>query len=243
MHIIKLDATDSTNLYLKNLMLSEPLEDLSVVITKEQTEGRGQMGTSWQSTKGKNLTFSILKKFDGFLIQNQFHLNMAVSLAIYTMLHAYNTSDLKIKWPNDILSGTGKICGILIENIAKGRQIRASVIGIGLNVNQTDFPNHFNATSLKLLLGKSFNLDELLQSLLEKLIHYFKLLESGKITEVKESYLEVLFMYGEVANFQKPDGQKFAGTINGISENGRLQVLLESNVLKEFGLKEIKLLY
>jgi len=243
MHIIKLDATGSTNQYLKNLMLSEALDDLSVVVAKEQTNGRGQMGTSWQSSSGKNLTFSTLKKFDGFFIQNQFHLNIAASLAVFSVLKTLDTPNLKIKWPNDILSGNSKICGILIENVLKGQRIKASIIGIGLNVNQTVFPNLFNATSLKLLLDKNFNLEELLHAIIESLTRYLKILESGKSLELRESYLEALFMNGKPAKFQKPDAKSFIGTIKGISETGRLQILMESGVVNEFEMKQIKLIY
>lgn len=242
MHIIKLDATESTNLYLKNLTLSSTPDDLTVVIAKEQTNGKGQMGAIWQSSSGKNLTFSVLKEIDGLSIVDQFQLNMAVSLAIFDTLKTFHVPHLKIKWPNDILSGTSKVCGILIENMLKGSQIRTSIIGIGLNVNQTDFPNPFNATSLKLLLGQTFDLEEVLQVLLENLFRYLQLLESGRIERLSEDYLEVLFRKGEVSSFQKPNGKLFNGIINGISEGGRLQVRIEG-VVKEFNLKDIKLLY
>lgn len=242
MYIIKLDATESTNLYLKNLLLSGIPEDLTVVIAKEQTQGKGQMGTTWQSSSGKNLTFSILKEIESFLIADQFQLNIAVSLAIFDTLKTFQVPHLKIKWPNDILSGTSKICGILIENMLKGNQIRASIIGIGLNVNQTYFPNPFNATSLKLLLGRTFDLDEVLQVLLENLAKYLQFLETNKIGELSKDYLEVLFKREEVSSFQEPNGKSFTGTIKGISETGRLRVMKEG-VIKEFDLKEIKLLY
>ncbi|MGI9552611.1 MAG: biotin--[acetyl-CoA-carboxylase] ligase [Aurantibacter sp.] len=243
MHIIKLDATDSTNLYLKNLLLSNPLNDLTVVVTGEQTQGRGQMGTKWDTQPGKNLTFSVLKKIDDFSINDQFQLNMAVSLAIFDTLKTLQVAHLKIKWPNDILSGTSKLGGILIENILKGNQIKASIIGIGLNVNQIDFPKLFNATSLKLLLGRTFNLDEVLHDLLESLTDYLERLDSAGISNLASAYEERLFGMGEMATFQRPDGELFMGTIKGISENGLLQVFLKDNVLKEFDLKEIKLLY
>ncbi|MBM1108016.1 biotin--[acetyl-CoA-carboxylase] ligase [Aurantibacter crassamenti] len=243
MHIIKLDATESTNLYLKNRLLSTPVDDFTVIVANEQLKARGQMGAVWQSSPGKNLTFSVLKRFEGFSVQNQFYINIAVSLAVYAMLKALKTPNLKIKWPNDILSGSGKICGILIENILQGQQIKASVIGIGLNVNQTTFHNLFNATSLKLLLDKNFNLEDLLNELLEKLVHYFDLLILGKFKELEEAYLDVLFMKGKITQFQDKNEKSFYGTISGISSTGKLEVLLKDGPLKEFNLKEIKLIY
>ena len=139
MSIIKLSATDSTNSYLKELSLEQTLDDFTVVSTELQLKGRGQMGSKWVSDKGKNLTISILKKLENFDVQNQFNLNCIVSLAIYDVLLEIKAPNLYVKWPNDILSVDKKICGILIENILKGRFIQAAIIGIGLNVNQTNF--------------------------------------------------------------------------------------------------------
>lgn len=243
MYTIKLDATDSTNRYLKNLMLSNSLEDLTVAVADKQTLGRGQSGTQWLSQPGKNLTFSILKKFDNFIIDHQFHLNMVVSLAILDSLKAFRIPNLKIKWPNDILSDRSKISGILIENMVKGHQIKASIIGIGLNVNQTDFNGLFNATSLKLLLGRSHDLDGVLNELLENLSNYLKRLESGRFIQLTRRYEEALFMLEEEGTFQGSDGKMFKGTIKGVTKTGRLQVAIGQGPLKEFDLKEIKPVY
>ena len=165
MQIIKLSATDSTNAYLKSLAQSEILDDHTIVVADEQRKGRGQMGADWQSEAGKNLTFSLLKHFDHLLIENRFRLNICVSLAIAGALSEQHVPNLSIKWPNDILSGNAKICGILIENILMGDKIRTSIIGIGLNVNQMTFDNLENVSSLKLLLGRTLNLDELLHKI------------------------------------------------------------------------------
>ena len=111
---IKLDATDSTNSFLKNLILSGPKEDYTVVMAKSQTNGRGQMGTNWESKAGKNLTFSVLKNFNYFKIGEQFTLNIIISIAVYNSLEALKIPNIKIKWPNDIMSVSKKLGGILI---------------------------------------------------------------------------------------------------------------------------------
>ena len=173
MNIIKLNAIDSTNSYLKELAQKSTLENFTVVLAKQQTLGRGQLGTTWVSDQGKNLTFSLLVNFNNFNIQDQFYLSMAVSLGLISALRAYIGMSLKIKWPNDILAEKDKLAGILIENVLKGPIIHHSIIGIGLNVNQLEFPTDIgNVTSLKKLTGINFNNDELLNEILNSIKKY-----------------------------------------------------------------------
>ena len=241
--IIKLDATDSTNFFLKELLRSKTLADGTVVVTKNQTKGRGQIGSAWQSEAGKNLTFSVLKNFDALYVQHQFVLNIVASLAIYDVLNQLNIPNLKVKWPNDIMSGSSKICGILIENILKGQFIQQSIIGIGLNVNQTGFQNLANASSLKEITGKSFDLDELLHKILERMKQQFIGIEGKTVTQLSPSYEKVLFRKDKPSTFQDENGNIFMGFIRKISSSGKLILELEDNVFKEYGLKEVSLLY
>lgn len=243
MLIVKLDATDSTNQYLKELMLSKDLEDFTVITTKKQRKGRGQMGAKWESESGKNLTISVLKKFETLPISNQFLLNICVSLAVMNTLKGLSVPDLSVKWPNDILSGTSKICGILIENVLIGSQIQASILGIGLNVNQQTFNTLSNASSLKLLLGRTLNRDELLLKIVENLKASFLRLNKNSNTKLWEAYESNLFRKDKPSTFKNHDGDLFMGFIRKVSTQGKLVVELEDAVLKEFDLKEIKLLY
>ncbi len=243
MHLVKLDATDSTNQFLKELSLTKKLEDFTVVVTNHQVKGRGQMGSEWQSERGMNLTFSVFKKFDFFSINEQFRLNICVSLSILKLLKNLSVPDLSVKWPNDILSGTSKICGVLIENMLSGRQIKSSVIGIGLNVNQLAFNNLTNVTSLKLLLGKTFNLDDLLQQLISQIESSFSELSGITDDDLWRSYENELFRKNKPSTFKLESGEIFMGFIRKISPNGKLVIELEDVVFKEFGLKEVKLLY
>lgn len=243
MLLVKLDATDSTNQYLKELLLSEKIEDFTVVMAKKQLKGRGQMGAKWESEFGKNLTVSILKKFNAFPISNQFLLNICVSLAVMNTLKALSVPDLSIKWPNDILSGTSKICGILIENMLVGTQIQTSIIGIGLNVNQQTFNTISNASSLKLLLGRKLNLDELLVKIVANLKDTFLRLEENEKGNLWKAYENHLFRKDNPSTFNDVNGKEFMGFIRRISPVGKLVVELEDAVLKEFDLKEIQLKY
>ena len=242
MEIIKLDATESTNQYAKDLLLSNTIISPTVIVAKKQLSGRGQMGTVWDSEEGKNLTFSVVWFFNDFKATQQIAINMAVSLAIINALKTYFLPHLKIKWPNDILSGNEKVCGILIENILQGNQIYASVIGIGLNINQNEFKGLPNASSLKQILGTSFNLDEVLQNVLENLEFQLKNIKEDKVI-LKQKYEDLLFRKDKPTTFENSKGEFFMGFIKGVSDQGKLIVALEDNAFKEFDLKEIKLRY
>jgi len=243
MHIIKLNATSSTNAFLKDLLLTKNVKDFTVVVANKQTTGRGQMGTNWISEEGKNLTFSLLKKEILLDVSRQFELNMKVSLAIFDALSELNIPNLSIKWPNDILSANQKICGILIENILSGSKIQLSVIGIGLNVNQLLFDDLPKVASLKLIKGVSFNLDEVLHAILLKLEVGLKNFNITSYKELSEAYQKRLFRINKPSTFKNINGETFMGFIKGISQEGKLQVLLEDDILEEFALKEIQLLY
>jgi len=243
MQIIKLNATDSTNAYLKQLLTGNNLEDFAVVVAEEQLKGRGQMGTEWLSEGGKNLTFSVLKNGGVQGVASQFALNMCVSLAIYEALNTLGIPNLAVKWPNDILSANSKICGILIENILLGSLIKTSIIGIGLNVNQTSFDNLPDVSSLRLEMGKDFDLDEILKLIIEKLRKYLTKERLSSATELTSQYQKVMFRIDKPSTFKNKEGAYFMGFIRGVSPSGKLIVMLEDHILQEFDLKEIRLMH
>ncbi|MBD0779814.1 biotin--[acetyl-CoA-carboxylase] ligase [Maribacter sp. ANRC-HE7] len=243
MRIIKLNATDSTNLYLKDLMNESSLDDFTFVVADTQTLGRGQMGTVWESEHGKNLTFSVLKKMESEQFNNPFLLNICISLAVYNALRTLGIPNLKVKWPNDILSGHSKICGILIENILSGSRMISSVIGIGLNVNQEKFIGLPNVSSLKLIMGKAFDLEMLLFLFYGELKKSFLEIENKGAGYMKDTYESVLFRKDKPSTFKGTDGHLFMGFIRGVSDQGKLMVTLEDDIQKEFNMKEISLLY
>jgi BirA family biotin operon repressor/biotin-[acetyl-CoA-carboxylase] ligase len=243
MRIIKLNAIDSTNSYLKQLSMKESVVDDTIVVANYQTKGRGQMGTSWVSTDSKNLMVSVFKDVSFLTAEQSFYISMATSLSIIKSLKYFSIPKLHVKWPNDILSENKKICGILIENVIKQSHLKASIIGIGLNVNQTDFNGLPKASSLNLLSGKVFNLDEVLLVVLENLTYYFNLLKGEEYQQIKDAYESLLFRKNKPSTFKDAEGSLFSGFIKSVSNSGNLQVLLEDNVIKEFDLKEITLLY
>ena len=243
MRIIKLNAIDSTNSYLRKISSQELLGDYTVVMAKKQTNGRGQMGTTWNSESSKNLTFSVFKDLLSFKIEYPFFISIATSLALLKTLQSFSIPKLSIKWPNDILSEDKKICGILIENVIKQNSMQASIIGIGLNVNQTLFDNLPKASSLKFISGTVYNLDEVLQAILANLKHYFLILKNGDLDVLKKEYETYLFRKDKPSTFKDAQGSVFFGYIKNISVSGSIQILLEDNIIEEFDLKDISLLY
>ena len=242
MHIIKLNAIDSTNSFLKEMISKGIVADYTVVTAEQQTNGRGQMGTVWESDKGKNLIFSMFKDLSMHDVEFPFYISMAISLAILKTLKALNIPDLKIKWPNDILSADKKICGILIENVIKNK-LSSTIIGIGVNVNQTNFENLQKASSLKNITGIHYNLDEILQSIVKYTKEYSSVLINEAYDVVKNEYETSLFRKNKPSTFKNTEGVLFSGFIKGVTKYGKLQVILEDEIVKKFDLKEITLLY
>ncbi len=243
MDIIKVDAIDSTNVFLRELNREKRFSHPVCVIANEQKAGKGQMGTVWQSNTGENLTCSVFMPIKDLFLKDQFYISIATSLAIYDVLSSLLVPKLSIKWPNDILSDKSKICGVLIENIVNSSKLKGAIIGIGINVNQLKFENLPLAGSLKQILGKNFDLDEVLQLLLNKLESRILLLEESKFVGIKKEYESLLFRKNKPSTFLDAKGDSFVGIIESITSFGKLKILLEDEVIKDFDLKEIKLLY
>lgn len=242
MQIIKLNAIDSTNSFLREMIYNEVVVDYTIVVAKHQTKGRGQMGTVWNSDDGKNLMFSMFKDLSMHDVEFPFYISMAMSLAVFKTLKTLNIPDLSIKWPNDILSADKKICGILIENVIKNK-LNSTIIGVGLNVNQTQFKGIPKASSLKNITGVNYNLDEILHGIIKHTKAYSNLLQKGFYDVVKNEYEVNLFRKNKPSTFKNAEGEMFPGFIIGVTKYGKLQVLLEDEIIKKFDLKEITLMY
>lgn len=241
MNIIKLNAIESTNLYLKRLAVEKEAESYTVVTTNYQSAGRGQIGAIWHSESGKNLLFSVLIKFDAFKIEHQFYLSMAVSLGLLAAIRNHISSPLFVKWPNDILAEKDKLAGILIENIVSGNAIKQTVIGIGLNVNQEQFPSTIGrATSLKKITGNSFDTDSLLESIVISIRNFVDYIEQKEFQKLKDLYLKALYKFDKPVMFEDDKGLIFLGKIVDVCEDGKLEVELEDEKTRKFNMKEIK---
>lgn len=226
------------------LAKSRPIEG-TVIKTEHQTAGRGQIGSKWHSEAFKNLTASIILYPTFLSARQQFYLNIAVSLAVWSVIKAFSKSkDTYIKWPNDIYVKDKKVAGILIQNTLSGSQIQSSIIGIGLNINQTNFPDKLpNPSALKLLNPSStFKVEDVLYRFCESLEHYYLQLKSGQKTKLKAEYLEHLLGKGQKRQFQKNNKKPFDGIIQDITEEGKLIIKTEDNLL-QFSLKEVTFLF
>ena len=243
MKLIKLDAIDSTNDFMKRLSADQTLDNFTVVVAENQTHGKGQMGAKWESETGKNLMFSVLVNDKLNDISEIFYLNFAVALSIIAVLKNNNIPNLAIKWPNDILSANKKLAGILIENTFKNNGEINSIIGIGLNVNQLNFDELPKATSMAAIMKTEFDRDIILNQLVESLKLNLELLQKNSRNELWENYNRLLFKKGVPMAFSLTNGNKFMGIIQGVNASGKLEVKLQDDCIEFYGIKEIQLLY
>ena len=211
----------------------------TVIVTDNQTAGRGQRGNTWFASVGENLTFSVILKPIFLKANDQFQLNVAISLGVFDFLSEFIDDGLTVKWSNDIYHDNQKMGGILIENSLQGYQIGHSIVGIGLNINQTQFGN-LKATSLRNITQnpQKYDLSELLKKLLEKLEKSYLQIKNNNYEPLKMRYLTHLFRFKEYHYFRK-NGQQFLGQIVAIDETGKLGIETEGIVLY-FDFKEVE---
>lgn len=198
------------------------------------------MGTQWEASPGLNLTLSVILR-PGFLaVQDQFYLNKAVSLAVYQLVECYFTGQTKIKWPNDIYIKDRKVGGILIQNGVQGTSLQWSVLGLGLNINQGDFPDTlFNATSFFKESGELWDLHKIRSQLFRSLDSYYAELKRSA-NFLDGQYVQALYRREMPTTFTLPNGESFVGNIQDVDGLGRLKVRDQSDKIRLFSLKEIK---
>ena len=237
-NIIKVNATKSTNDKVKMLIKSKKINHSDLIFAKYQYKGRGQTNNRWYSSYDKNLLCSLyydLSKESNYTIPK---LNFIVGLSVLKTISFFSNQKISIKWPNDILAENKKISGILIENKIKSGKIIYSIIGVGININQTNFKRIPNATSLKSIEGKEFNSDHLLDKLIENYKLFF--LESKDENLILKEYNNCL--YGKVECKFLIQDKVFFGKVVEVIKNGNLVAEIESIGLKEFKTGEIKIL-
>ena len=243
MNIIKLNATDSTNTFLAALAKNSVLQDEVIVVTNQQEKGRGQRDAIWRSQPYKSLTFSVFKRLDDIMPQQQFAISMLVSIAIANYLQMQMTTAIQIKWPNDIMAEDKKCGGILIENQIRGTAIKATIIGIGLNVNEEYLKDLPQATSLHLVSGKTYNLELLLKGVSSEIFSALTLFDVNTVSEIQLKYEQLLFKKGVLTKYRMPDGTEISGTIKGVNPSGQLMMDLPDGRSLKFWNKEIEMLY
>ena len=244
MKIEQFDTLPSTNQYCELLNLDET-EEFTVIVARTQTAGIGQRGNHWEAEPGKNLTFSLVLKPTWLPIADQYQLTKAVSLGIADCLAPLITEGdrrVRIKWPNDIYVDNDKICGILITHRIAGGQIATSVVGIGLNVNQETFPDWVpNPTSLHLLTGHEWVLNEMLEKVLVCIAHRYNELHNNPIGSLDEPYLSILLRRDEEAQYSY-QGKTITATLLDVNRYGHLQLVTDKGERLSCQLKEIQFL-
>ena len=236
--IIFKETLDSTNNYAAKLLQAGELSHGTVIMSGEQTAGRGQRGAVWAAEPYKNLIFTCFVAYDKLSVANHQSATHFVSLALIDFLSFFGIS-ASIKWPNDILIGNKKIAGVLIENQLENSLLKSSIIGIGLNVNQSEFGG-FNATSMKLEKEEDYLIENLALKLIEKLQFRFNQLQFKDLEGLKSDYLNQLWLRNQVSKFEDEIGV-FEGKILGTDDFGRL-IIERNSENKIYDLKEIKFL-
>jgi len=241
--LLELEEVDSTNSYAMNLLSKNKPSEGTVISAHDQTEGRGQIGSNWESEAGKNITISLFL-YPSFLpIKQQFLLNQAMSLSVFDFISRFIKTDVKIKWPNDIVVNDKKIAGTLIQNILAGNHFQTSIIGIGINVNQTYFRSDVpNPTSLKLETKSENDLQNLVNLLCCDIEKRYLQLRADHSSIIQKEYLSNLYRYQEDAIYQRMDNDAvFSGKIIGVDESGKL-LIDHTKGQSAFSIKEVKFL-
>ena len=237
-----IEQTNSTNTLLKELIAKG--QEPGFIYAGYQTAGRGQTGNSWESEKGKNLICSVLLPPN----KNLYFLNIAVSVAIYRVIRSFVfersglcslSEAVSIKWPNDIYYEDKKIAGILIENAIIGNEIKYSIAGIGLNVNQTEFHSDApNPISLKQIYGTEFAIDQLMNQVLEA-VH--KVLNEPE-EEVWAYYKSHLYRREGFWPFEDQNGT-FEACIENVLPTGEIVLRDQQGKERKYHFKQVKYIY
>lgn len=234
--IYHFDITASTN----DDARDEKYREGDVVWADFQTAGRGQRGHVWHSQKGENLTFSVVLEPLFVPIVEQFSVSEVVALSLVDMLAEYGV-EAKIKWTNDIYVGDKKLVGILIEHSLASATLRRTIVGVGINVNQTEFDSSIpNPVSMAQLLGKQLNAEEVLKCFIKHLQRNYESLREGAKAELHERYNSLLYRKNEWHTYALPSGERFSGAIRGTKASGALAVENERGETKDYLFKEIE---
>jgi BirA family transcriptional regulator, biotin operon repressor / biotin---[acetyl-CoA-carboxylase] ligase len=231
-----LDTVDSTNNYAMASIADGLAKHGMAWFANEQTAGKGQRGNNWASEKGKNIAMSLVLEPAKIKITSHFHLSAAVALACFEFLEKYIDGETKIKWPNDLFWRDRKAGGILIENKLQGKTWKWTVVGIGININQTVFDKALqNAVSLKQITGKTFNPVDLAKELYVLLKK--KLDEAASLEDTLQQYNQHLYKINELVTLRK-SGAKFDTVIKEVSTQGKLVTV--DAFEREFGFGEVE---
>ena len=243
--MVELDETTSTNDFLSHFRPVGPERRLTLVTAEHQTAGRGAGHNRWESEPGKNLLFSLMVHPRHIRPDRIFLLSEVLSLAICEAVGL----PLSVKWPNDIYWGNRKLCGMLVENEMRGQLVERSIMGVGINVNQTEFAfdrsrldglrRMAEPVSLAQIMGHPLERRFLLEGVVEHFLRYYAWTEQGRQDELHQMYLSRLYRKDEVHGFVDAEGP-FRGTITDVEPGGRLVIIDEAGQSRRYGFKEVE---
>lgn len=234
---IYLTSCHSTNDIASEKIQNREAIDGTVIVTDHQTAGRGQRGNQWQSDTGKNVLMSIIVFPDFLKFENHFNLSICTAVSIFETLSFFSNQNIKIKWPNDMYINEKKVGGVLIETGISGQKFSHAIVGIGLNILQTEFENPKSTSLAVQNPEKSFNRDRIIEKLLEVFEENYFLMKENKTSVLKEKYMENLLWLNEEKKFSDSNGP-FGGKIVDVINDGRLKIEVE-NKIKYYDIKEI----
>ncbi len=240
--VSRFDRLPSTNDYAWHLLEQRRPPEGMVVVADYQTAGKGQRGNRWEAAAGLNLTLSIVLYPDFLAARRAFALSQAMALAVRDVVawHLPGHQLVQVKWPNDVIVGRKKVAGLLIQNSLSGDYLQASVVGIGLNINQRHFPPHLaKATSLACVAESELDREEVMCDLFKTVACRYGQLKQQGTAAVQRDYLAALYGYQQIVCFRKKDGTTFTGVVAGIDESGQLLVDRPKGRAR-FGLKEVE---
>lgn len=261
LRIVHIPETDSTNRWIKDRLSKDRRSDevltvrriegvltdsridgeASLIVWADyQTAGRGCGTNSWESERGKNLTFSMLLHPSEVKASQQFTLSMANALALKDTLDDY-VADIKIKWPNDIYWKDRKICGTLIETTLQGNYIKDCIIGNGINVNQQSFCSDApNPVSLFQILGHEEDCQKVLEKVVANTSKYMEMVASGSWDEIRARYRQHLYRRGEVHRYRFMNGDEAYCKLLDVEDDGHLLLLNDNGQTHRCAFKEVQ---
>lgn len=236
MKIYHFDTVSSTN----DLAREEQFVHGDLLWAERQTAGRGQRGHTWLSEEEVNLTFSLVVEPRFLPAKEQFLLSAATAVALCDCLTRYGI-EARIKWTNDIYVEDRKLVGILIEHFYAGANLRKTLIGIGINVNQTEFdPSLPNPTSMLLEGEKRYDREEVLRTFYDCFMARYAQVEQGDGEAVLGEYHRLIYRLGREHRFRLPEGEELTATIEGIESDGALRLRHEDGKSHSYHFKEIE---
>ncbi len=238
--MLELDVVDSTNNFLKSYR-APTSRRITLVTAEYQTAGRGSSSNTWESASGQNLLFSLLTHPRMIEATQMFVLSEIIAMAVCDALSDFSAG-FQIKWPNDIYFQNRKITGMLIENELEGKVVNNCIMGVGINVNQTEFLSDApNPVSLAQILGHQVERRFVLEKVVEYFVRYYGWLESGRTEEIHKRYLTNLYRMREEHEYRDKDGV-FRASIQTVEPTGHLVLVDKDGATRKYAFKEVQFL-